>query len=177
MRIILSETLTTSNTLSHLSSARRIPTPPVPVISRPKHFEARVFSNYCFTPSFFHLVSWRQHKSTPLRDTVSTTSLAFFRIMPTLSVPARNVFRHSLDSPLGPNPAAPHPSCKAGDATDYSMVAGSASAFSFILTCHVYCSKVLWQDALPFTNLDTLRLSKTSAVPYWLGLCAPQLAP
>ena len=128
MRMILSETRTTSNTFSHHSSARRTPTPPVP-LSFPdqKSLKRESFPTICLMPSIFHLVSWRQHRSTLLLDTVSTTSLAFCFIVPTLSVPTQKDFGHLLDSPLGPDPAAPHPpSCQARDATDYSMVAGTA---------------------------------------------------
>ena len=39
------------------------------------------------------------------------------------------------------------------------------------------CSKVLWQDALPFTNSDTFGSPRPPPVPFWLGLCAPPLAP
>ena len=109
MRMILSETRTTSNTFSHHSSARRTPTPPVP-LSFPdqKSLKRESFPTICLTPSIFHLVSWRQHRSTLLLDTVSTTSLAFCFIVPTWSVPTRKDFGHLLDSPLGPDPAAPH---------------------------------------------------------------------
>ena len=95
MRMILSETRTTSYTFSHHSSARRTPTPPVP-LSFPdqKSLKRESFPTICLTPSIFHLVSWRQHRSTLLLDTVSTTSLAFCFIVPTLSVPTRKDFKY-----------------------------------------------------------------------------------
>ena len=53
-RMILSETRTTSNTFSHHSSARRTPnSTSALVISRPKEFEARVFSNYLLNAFHF----------------------------------------------------------------------------------------------------------------------------
>ena len=38
------------------------------------------------------------------------------------------------------------------------------------------CSKVLWQDVLPFTNSDTVGSPRPPPVPFWLGLCAPPAA-
>ena len=179
MRIILSETRTTSNTFSHHSSARRTPTPPVPMSFPDQNILKREsFPTICFTPSYFHLVSWRQHKSTPLRDTVSTTSLALPRIVPTLSVPTRNFFGLSLDSPLGPDPAAPHPRAAKPETLPTTLwLPAPPELFLLFWLVMSICSKILWQDALLFTNLETIRQSKCSAVPYWLGLCAPPLAP
>ena len=121
MRMILSQTRTTSNTIFCCQSKSNSTS--TLFISRPKEFEASL--SHLF---IFHLVYWRQHRSTLLRDTVSTTSLASPFIVPTLSVPTRNEFVHLLDSPLGPDPAAQHP-CQAGDTTDFCMVTGTAYTF------------------------------------------------
>ena len=54
-----------------------------------------------------HLVSWRQHRSIPLREIVSTTSLALPLKVPTLSVATLNESGRSVDSLLKPDVATP----------------------------------------------------------------------
>ena len=158
MRMILSETRTTSNTFSHHSSARRTPTPPVP-LSFPdqKSLKRESFPTICLTPSIFHLVSWRQHRSTLLLDTVSTTSLAFCFIVPTLSVPTWKDFGHLLDSPLGPDPAAPHPRAAKPETlpTTLWLPAPPKHFLWFWLVMNI-CSMVLWPGCPSFQPTRTL---------------------
>ena len=162
MRMILSETRTTSNTSSHHSSARRTPTPPVP-LSFPdqKSLKRDSFPTICLTPSIFHLVSWRQHRSTLLLDTVSTTSLAFCFIVPTLSVPTRKDFGHLLDSPPGPDPAAPHPRAAKLETlpTTLWLPAPPKPFLWFWLVMNI-CSMVLWPGCPSFQPTRTLYFQK-----------------
>ena len=89
MRMILSETLITSNTFSHHFSASRIPTPQVPPsFPQPKYFYRETLSAISLR-LVFQRVSCKQHRSTFLLDMVSTTSEAFLLIEPTFKDPTR----------------------------------------------------------------------------------------
>ena len=158
IRLILSERRTTSYTLYHHSSASRIPTPPVP-LSFPdqKSLKRESLATIRCTPSLFRFVSWRQHRSTLLQDTVSTTSLVFPCIVPTFIVPTRKDFGHSLDSPLRPDPAALLPRAAKPKTLPTTLWLPAPPQFmSVILTCQVVmivCGKILWQNALFFHQL------------------------
>ena len=128
MRMILSETRTTSNTFSHHSSASRIPTPPVP-LSFPdqKSFEARISADYLlyafsFPPS---LLETAQVYSSPRH------SLHHFIRFPPHRAHIECAKTEGLWAFAGfatrarPCSSTP-PSLQAGDTTDYSMVAGTA---------------------------------------------------
>ena len=118
MRMILSETRTTSNTFSHHFSASIIPTPPVPLpFPDQKSLKRESLPTICFTPSLFHLVSWRQHRSTLLHDTVSTTSLDFLCIVPNTEGLWAFAGFATRARPCSSKP----PSRQAGDTTDYSL--------------------------------------------------------
>ena len=81
--MILSETLITSNTFSHLFSASRIPTPQVPSsFPQPKYLYQESLPAIS-SRLVFQRVSCKQHRSTLLLNMVSTISEALLLIKPT----------------------------------------------------------------------------------------------
>ena len=89
MRMILFETLITSNTFSHHFSASRIPTPQVPsFFPQPKYLYRESLPAISLR-LLLERVSWKQHRSTPLLNMVSTTSEALSLIEPTFKDPTR----------------------------------------------------------------------------------------
>ena len=126
------------------------------VISRPKSLKRESFPTICLTPSIFRLVSWRQHRST-LLDTVSTTSLAFCFIVPTLSVRTRKDFGHLMDSPLGPDPAAPHPRAAKPETLPTTLwLPAQPKRFLWFRLVMSICSMVLWPRCPSFQPTRTL---------------------
>ena len=89
MRMILSETLITSNTSSHHFSASSILTPQVPSsFPQPKYLYRESLPAISLR-LVFQRVSCKQHRSTLLLDMVSTTSEAFPLIEPPFKDPTQ----------------------------------------------------------------------------------------
>ena len=127
MRMILSETQTTSNTFSHHSSARRTPNSiSALVISRPKKFEARVFSNYLLNAFHFQtgLLETTQVHSASRHCLHHFTCFLLHRAHIKCANTKRFWAFAGFATRARPCSSTPM-SCQAGDATDYSMVAGT----------------------------------------------------
>jgi hypothetical protein len=167
---ILSHTRCTSKIFSHNLSSSTTPTPPVPLLLPDQnnlYWESLIFE----VPEFLHLVSWRQQRSTFLRDIVSTISCNFPRRVPTFSEPIRNCMGARIIYLDGRTLQTHAPDCP------------PSSRYHWLLCGHQHCLtkiscvtrlKLGWfHGQMPFLGqLDHLTTVQVFAVPNLLGLCA-----